>query len=91
MSRARLARVLTLPLLAFGLALGLAPGARAQTVSPEQAKALRTACEADVQKLCAGVQPGGGRLVQCLKEHKEEVTPPCQATLGALAASLRKQ
>ncbi|MDI4663446.1 cysteine rich repeat-containing protein [Xanthobacter autotrophicus] len=91
MSRAPLASVLAMPLLAFGLALGLAPEARAQNISPEQAKALRTACEADVKKLCAGVQPGGGRLVQCLKEHKDEVTPPCQASLGALAASLRKQ
>ena len=87
MTPARLACVLALPFLAFGLV----PGARAQTISAEQAKAVRTACEADVKKLCAGVQPGGGRLIQCLKEHKDEVTPPCQATLGALAASLRKQ
>ncbi|MFG1348808.1 cysteine rich repeat-containing protein [Xanthobacter autotrophicus] len=89
MSRAALATMLAVPLVAFGLSLGLASGARAQTA--EQLTALRTACEADVKKLCAGIQPGGGRLVQCLKEHKDEVTPPCQASLGALAASLRKQ
>ncbi|WP_188079384.1 cysteine rich repeat-containing protein [Xanthobacter oligotrophicus] len=85
MSRNRLACVLALPLLAFGLSLG----ARAQT--PEQAKALRTACEADVTKLCGSIEPGADRLFQCLKDHRDEVTPPCQATLGALIASQRKK
>ncbi|MFG1374667.1 cysteine rich repeat-containing protein [Xanthobacter oligotrophicus] len=89
MSRKSLACVLAVPLLAFGLALGLAPGARAQT--PEQAKALRTACEADVTKLCGGIEPGADRLFQCLKDHRDEVTPPCQATLGALIVALRKK
>src|SRR5260370_29481549 len=32
--------------------------------------AIRAACAQDAQKLCAGVQPGGGRIVACLKEHK---------------------
>lgn len=87
MSRARPARLIAMPLLA--LCLALAPGARAQT--PEQAKALRTACEADVTKLCAGSELDAARLFQCLKDHREEVTPPCQATLGALIVALRKK
>lgn len=89
MSRAALAAMLAAPLVAYGLSLGFAAGAGAQTA--EQVTALRTTCETDVKKLCAGIQPGGGRLLQCLKEHKDEVTPPCQASLGALAASMRKQ
>jgi len=45
---------------------------------------LRTACATDVQKLCPGVQPGGGRIVACLKEHKDEVSDVCkQAILKA--------
>lgn len=88
MSRAPLAGLLAVPLIAFGVSLGLASGARAQT--PEQAKALRTACEADVTKLCSGIEPAD-RLFQCLKDHRDEVTPPCQATLGALIASQRKK
>lgn len=45
---------------------------------------LRSACAADAQKLCPGVQPGGGRILQCLKEHKDEVSEGCkQAVLKA--------
>ena len=36
------------------------------------------ACKADVQKLCSGVQPGGGRIMACLKEHKDEVSQACR-------------
>jgi len=43
---------------------------------------VRAACQADVQKLCATVQPGGGRIVACLKEHKEEVSDGCKQAIG---------
>ncbi|MFG1345022.1 cysteine rich repeat-containing protein [Xanthobacter autotrophicus DSM 431] len=83
--------LLALPVLALGLVPGAPALAQAQApaVSVDQLKALRTACEADVKKLCAGIQPGGGRIVQCLKDHRQEVSPPCQASIGALVASQR--
>lgn len=93
---------MTLPIRSALLALALmgpaAAAANAQSaapasppaVTPAQAQALRTACETDVAKLCAGIQPGGGRLVMCLREKQEQVSPPCKASLGALAAALRK-
>jgi pyruvate/2-oxoglutarate dehydrogenase complex dihydrolipoamide acyltransferase (E2) component len=59
----------------------------AQTTSP-QASGARTACASDVQKLCAGVQPGGGRVLACLKQHKDEVSDGCkQAILAAMGRS----
>ncbi|HEY1315104.1 MAG TPA: cysteine rich repeat-containing protein [Steroidobacteraceae bacterium] len=42
---------------------------------------VRAACEADVKKLCADVAPGGGRVMQCLKEHKEEVSDGCKQAI----------
>lgn len=40
------------------------------------------ACRADVQKLCKGVQPGGGRIASCLKQHESEVSPGCKARIA---------
>src|SRR5690349_9885613 len=56
-------------------------------VSPAQSDP-RTACAADVQKFCAGVQPGGGRVLACLKQHKDQVSDGCkQAVMGAMQRS----
>jgi Cysteine rich repeat len=59
----------------------------AQTTSPQPSDA-RTACASDVQKLCAGVPAGGGRVLACLKQHKDEVSDGCkQAILAAMRRS----
>jgi Cysteine rich repeat len=50
--------------------------------------ALRAGCAADVQKLCAGVQPGGGRILACLKAHKDALSDQCkQAAARATGSS----
>ena len=52
--------------------------------SQQAVQAARAACETDIQTLCAGVQPGGGRIIACLKEHKDKVSDGCrQAVLNA--------
>ena len=57
------------------------PGVSAPVQVPPE---VRAACEADVKKLCAGVQPGGGRILQCLAQHKAEVSDACkQAVMKA--------
>ena len=48
--------------------------------------ALRAACAEDAQKFCAGVQPGGGRIVACLKEHKDSLSDRCKQA-AALSAN----
>src|ERR1051326_1222739 len=53
----------------------------AQSVTAQDAAALRAACGADAQKLCAGVQPGGGRILACLKKHKDQISDSCKSAL----------
>jgi hypothetical protein len=48
------------------------------------ATGMRTACAFDFQRLCRGVQPGGGRVVQCLLANRDALSPACGAALAAL-------
>ncbi len=40
-------------------------------------------CKDDEQKFCKGVQPGGGRILECLKRHQNELSPACQTTINS--------
>jgi hypothetical protein len=42
---------------------------------------FKTACETDIKRFCANVQPGGGRILQCLEDRYQEVSDPCYQTL----------
>jgi Golgi apparatus protein 1 len=35
-------------------------------------------CKEDAERLCKGVEPGQGRIVQCLKQHEAELSPACK-------------
>jgi Cysteine rich repeat len=82
-------------------AAGGAPAAAA-TAAPEPAPAavlvlrpmrpreelfvLRSACGGDVRALCAGVAPGGGRIMQCLATQAASLSPACSQVLAQFAA-----
>jgi len=68
-------------ILAIGTAvLILGSGAMAQQL------AAAKACAGDVKSLCAGVQPGEGRIKACVKDHFKDLSEPCQAVLLKAAA-----
>jgi len=48
--------------------------------------AMRDGCAADAQKLCAGVKPGGGRILACLKQHKAELSDQCKQAADQAAS-----
>jgi len=54
----------------------------AQAGSPQALADARAACASDVQKLCAGVPAGGGRIVACLKQHQAEVSDGCKQAIA---------
>jgi hypothetical protein len=45
--------------------------------------AARSACASDLQQFCAGVQSGGGRLLACLKDHRDQVSAGCKQAVRA--------
>ena len=64
----------------FGLVLCLGTDAGAQG----------GACAEDVAKFCKDVQPGGGRLVKCMKEHEKELSAGCQQQIQEAQNRLRE-
>ena len=48
---------------------------------------VRKACHDDIVQLCANIEPGGGRLIQCLREHQDRVSQSCKSALTDARAS----
>jgi len=69
-------------------ALSLAALVSAESGAFAQQAAAMKYCKADFERLCPGVQPGGGRIIGCLKEHKEEVSIGCGKALQAMKAKM---
>ena len=74
-----------------GAAAAAAPAAPAVIVlrpmrPREELLVLRSACGADVRSICGGVQPGGGRIVQCLATNAAQLSPACKDVLSQFAA-----
>ncbi|MCK1742811.1 hypothetical protein IVA80_18500 [Bradyrhizobium sp. 139] len=76
---------------------GAAPAAAAPAAAPaaivlrplrprEELFIVRSACGADIRTLCAGVAPGGGRIVQCISSNAASLSPACKDVLAPFAA-----
>jgi hypothetical protein len=44
---------------------------------------VREACKADIAKLCVGLEPGGGRIRECLKTNRDKLSDDCKAAIAA--------
>ncbi len=76
-------RFLSATFMAFGLAASLSAVVPAKAQEMED---LRTYCKSDIERLCAGIEPGGGLILKCLKAKKKEMTVGCAQALQKLKA-----
>jgi Cysteine rich repeat len=74
--------------LALASALSLAALVSAAPNALAQQAAAMKYCKADYERLCPGVQMGGGRILGCLKEHKMEVSVGCAKALQAVKGKM---
>lgn len=54
------------------------PALAADTESPQ------VACKSDIETYCSGVEKGEGRVMKCLKEHKEQLSEGCKTSLRSM-------
>ena len=80
MSRSKAFLILCL-MIVFAASL-LRPKTLLAQAASSQPSDPRAACAFDIQKLCSGVAPGGGRIIACLSQHKNEVSDGCKRALA---------
>ena len=54
----------------------------------QQELAFRDSCSGDIQKFCADVPSGKGRLLDCIGRNKESLSPSCQNYRNSLEQQL---
>jgi hypothetical protein len=49
-----------------------------------EVRAQEIPCTEEVRTFCAGVPPGGGRIMQCLKSNESKLSPACTGRMNDL-------
>jgi hypothetical protein len=57
--------------------------------APASAEAASRPCAEDAARLCKDVPKGGGKIANCLREHKDELSPACRDRVAAAKQKAR--
>ena len=68
--------------------LVIAIGVTIPTLALAQQGSVRAACMNDIKTLCGDVQPGGGKIRGCIREHRAQLSDGCK---GALAERMARR
>jgi len=49
------------------------------------------ACTGDMEKFCKDIQPGGGRILKCLREHTEELSSACRQVIEKVKGKVQEK
>ncbi len=61
----------------------VAPLSPMPLMRPRRALAILAVCDTDARSLCAGVPPGGGRIIDCLADHAPSLSSGCYSAMAA--------
>lgn len=81
-------RVLSVVASGLVAVLGLLQASAGHAQTPP---AVAQACRADFLRLCAGVRPGEGRGLSCLREHQSQLSSACKEQFDAAQACREAQ
>src|SRR5262245_42586484 len=57
---------------------------------PLTMRGAASACRPDIERYCAGVLPGGGRIISCLVGNRDRLSPPCEDVLRRAESFFRR-
>ena len=49
------------------------------------------ACSGDMEKFCKDIQPGGGRILKCLREHTQELSSACRQEIEKVKGKVQEK
>ena len=55
--------------------------AQAPQVTQAEGRAIYLACRQDIQRYCANVQRGEGRIAMCMRDNEQNLSPSCKAAV----------
>jgi hypothetical protein len=76
--------------LLIGMLFSSAPAFAQASKMDAELEALRAYCKSDIERLCPNVEPGGGRIKECLMAQKEQMTVGCAQALQKLQKEKKK-
>ncbi len=47
----------------------------------QQMSEMKDACKEDAEKFCSETKPGKGRLMKCMRQHREQLSAECKAEM----------
>ncbi|HEY5101233.1 MAG TPA: cysteine rich repeat-containing protein [Steroidobacteraceae bacterium] len=59
----------------------IAMSAFAADAPPPPANSVAAACKQDIHALCKDIQPGEGRVKECMKAHRDQLSPGCKSAI----------
>jgi cysteine rich repeat protein len=74
----------------FGALLAGALLFASTTAGAQGTQGAQQACASDIQKYCAGIPQGGGKIAECLRANEAKLTPACKAGMAKMAGMMEE-